>query len=134
MSKFLIVLFAVFLTACSGESTSTVPKPTGDEINGLKLAYIQLEQGTVSCDTKIIDQWSFAACSFISLDGKSAPQIWYYDNQKDKVKRFYAFTGNARGKYSARLKVNALLGDYADAFGLPIPKNMDMTKILESFQ
>jgi len=139
VNKFFIILLAVFLTACGGESTPTasksaVPKPVGDEFDGLKLAYIQLEQGTVSCDTKIIDQWSFVGCRFISLDGKSAPQIWYYDNQKDKVKRFYAFTGNARGKYSARLKSNALLGDYADAFGLPIPKNMDMTKILEAFQ
>ena len=142
MKKYALAVFIVsLLTACGGESTPTTPKaenvtpkPTSDEFDGLKLAYIKLEQGTVSCDQKKIDQWSFAACRFISLDGKSAPQIWYFDNQKDSQKRYYAFNGKARGTYGAYFKSNTLLGDYADTFGLPIPVEMDMTKVVEAFK
>lgn len=119
-------------TAAKVEKTS-VPKPSSDEFDTLKLAYINLNRGAVRCEKSKIDKWSFAACQYISLDGNTAPQIWYYDNQKDPQKRYYAFTGKARSTYAAKMKGNPMLGDYAETFGLPIPEDMDMGKITEVF-
>lgn len=112
---------------------SQIAEPTSEEMDELTLAYINLQKGTISCKKEQIDEQYFAACQVVSLNGNSAPQIWYYDNQKDPNKRFYAFTGNARTVYEKYFQNNLMLGDYAETFGLPIPKNLNMEKIVHTF-
>ena len=132
--KFLPLLLAGVLVAC-GEETSNptgIAEPTSTEINELTLAYIQLNQGTINCEKMIVDSHAFVACQAVSLDGNSAPQIWYYNNQKDPNKRFYAFTGNARTVYDKYFTQQQMLGDYVQTFGLPIPDDMNMDKITQS--
>ena len=133
--KFLPLLLAGFLVACGSEdgNSTGITEPTSTEVNELTLAYIQLNQGTINCEKMVLDNHAFVACQVVSLDGNSAPQIWYYDNQKDPNKRFYAFTGNARTVYDKYFTQQKILGDYAKTFGLPIPKDMDMEKITQSF-
>lgn len=149
MRKLTLLLVAVFALAACVDSPETqrdkqpaehktetrAAEPTRDEIDELKLAYIKLDNGTVHCEHKVIDEkYAFAACQFIAIGSKSAPQIWYYDNQKDAHKRFYAFTGKARTTYENHLIDNPVLGDYTETFGSPIPKDIDMEKITQAFQ
>lgn len=110
-----------------------IVEPTSKEMDELTLAYIKSQKGTISCKKEQIDNQYFAACQIVSLNGNSAPQIWYYDNQKDPNKRFYAFTGNARSTYETYFQNNPILGDYGKTFGLPIPKSLDMEKIVNTF-
>ena len=114
--------------------TAKISEPTSDEMNNLTLAYINFKQGTINCEKQQIDDWYFAACQVVSLNGNSAPQVWFYDAKKDQTKRFYALTGNARTVYGKYFKNEPMLGDYADTFGLPVPKNMDVAKIAKTFE
>lgn len=140
------VLIALFSPNESGQSAQTdtqkstavaestkIAEPTSDEMNELTLAYIQLNQGTINCEKMVVGNYAFVACQVVSLNGNSAPQVWYYNNQKDPKKRFYALTGNARTVYEKALTQQPMLGDYAQTFGLPVPKDMDMAKITQAF-
>ena len=152
MKKLLAVIFAIGVLAVlfapdeNNQSTQSdasktnitsekpkIAEPTSEEMNELTLTYIQLNQGTINCKKEVIGNHAFAACQVVSLNGNSAPQIWYYNSQKDPNKRFYAFTGNARTVYDKYFTTKEMLGDYAITFGLPIPKDMDMSKITQAF-
>jgi hypothetical protein len=108
-------------------------KPTRDELNELELAYIRLEKGTVSCKSEIVGQYAYSACRYASLNGKSAWQVWYYNNQKDPQKRFFALNGKARSTYDSYLLSNASLADYDEVFGLPMLDDMKLDDIINVF-
>lgn len=129
----LTTLLSAILMACGGSETESKTKPTAKESDELQLAYIRLDQGTVSCRDEEVGQRAYTACRFISLGGNSAWQIWYYDNQKDPQKRFYALNGKARGTYNANFKDNPVLGDFGTDFGLPMPEDMKMDEIIAAF-
>lgn len=132
MKKLTPLLLPLALIACGNETTS-VKKPTTDEMNELQLAYIHLDKGTVSCESKIVGQYAYSACRYVSLSGNSAWQIWYYDAQKDPQKRFFALNGKARSTYDAYLRPNAILADYDEVFGLPTPHDMKLDEVISAF-
>lgn len=157
MKKFTLLLLPLALIACGEPSTDTAKesttntettepskepetpkvnkptKPSSEDFDSLQLAYIQLKQGTVDCRSKIVGNYSYSACRYVSLNGNSAWQVWYYDTQKDPQKRYYALNGTARSTYETHLQSNAVLGDYEAGFGLPMPDDMKLDEVIGAF-
>lgn len=157
MKKFTLLLLPLALIACGEPSTDTAKEPTtntetaepskesetpkankptkpsSEDFDSLQLAYIQLKQGTVDCRSKIVGNYSYSACRYVSLNGNSAWQVWYYDTQKDPQKRYYALNGTARSTYETHLQSNAVLGDYEAGFGLPMPDDMKLDEVIGAF-
>lgn len=157
MKKFTLLLLPLALIACGEPSADTakepttntettepskepetpkankLTKPSSEDFDSLQLAYIQLKQGTVDCRSKIVGNYSYSACRYVSLNGNSAWQVWYYDTQKDPQKRYYALNGTARSTYETHLQSNAVLGDYEAGFGLPMPDDMKLDEVIGAF-
>lgn len=137
MKKYLILPLLLTLVACgeSGTDATKSLEPTKSEFEALQLAYIGLNQdGTAAdCKNKVVGVRSYSACRFTSLNGNSMWQVWYYDNQKDPTKRFYALNGTARSTYDSHFKSNELLGDFEQGFGLPLPSDIKIDEVVSAF-
>ena len=138
MKTLWVIVLAVFgLTACGEDTPVDLNAPTTDEKDTLTLAFLNnmpMKSGSaIDCKTTQIGKRYYAGCAVISIGNRGNTYIFLYNKDKDPVKRFYALNGSAMSKYDTYFRSEKLLGNYKDAFGLPMEKDIDLGAVHKAF-
>ena len=120
-----IAMLALVMNANAAEAADKAPSAAIDRITLIYMNHKIYPKGSVECEPKVIGTRSMVGCWNLTLDGKSAPHIWLYDDGK-----FKPVNGSARQlaetKFSAESDIAVMK--------LPLPSDIDVGTALESFK
>ena len=121
----LLVPIAVLAMAVNAHAADKAPSAAVDRITLIYLNHKIYPNGSVECEPKVIGNRSMVGCWNMTLNGKSMPHVWLYDEGK-----FKSVNGTARQLAETKFSEEP---DVA-IMKLPMPSDIDIGAVLESFK
>ncbi|MHC8399476.1 hypothetical protein ACYZTX_08275 [Pseudomonas sp. MDT1-17] len=115
---------ALVMNANAAEAAAEAPSAAIDRITLIYMNHKVFPKGAVECDSKVIGARSMVGCWNVTLNGKSAPQIWLYEADK-----FKPVNGSARQLAETKFSTES---DIA-VMKLPLPADINVGSVVESF-
>ncbi|KQZ80650.1 hypothetical protein [Pseudomonas sp. Root562] len=121
----LLVPLAMLAVVTNASAAEKAPSAAIDRITLMYLNHKIYPNGAVECDSKVVGDRSMVGCWNLTMNGKSAPQVWLYETDK-----FKPVNGSARQLAETKF---ANEPDIA-VMKLPLPADINVGSAVEGFK